>query len=49
MNTRILTCITLAIVCGGVMQPRSMASWFHAMSVAMEQWTAQHRAFVVEG
>ena len=30
------------------MQPRSMASWFHAISVAMEQWTAQHRAFVVE-
>jgi len=25
-----------------------MASWFHAISVAMEQWTAQHRAFVVE-
>jgi len=30
------------------MQPRSVASWFHAISVAMEQWTAQHRAFVVE-
>ena len=27
---------------------RSVASWFHAISVAMEQWTAQHRAFVVE-
>jgi len=25
-----------------------VASWFHAISVAMEQWTAQHRAFVVE-
>ena len=30
------------------MQPRSVASWFHAISVAMEQWTAQHHAFVVE-
>jgi len=30
------------------MQPRSVASWFHAISVAMEQCTAQHRAFVVE-
>ena len=30
------------------MQPRSVASWFHATSVAMEQWTAQHLAFVVE-
>jgi len=30
------------------MQPRSVASWFHAISVAMEQWTAQHCAFVVE-
>jgi len=38
----------LAIVWGGVMQLRSVASWFHAISVAMEQWTAQHRAFVVE-
>jgi len=25
-----------------------VAGWFHAISVAMEQWTAQHRAFVVE-
>ena len=25
-----------------------MTSWFHAISVAMEQRTAQHRAFVVE-
>jgi transposase-like protein len=25
-----------------------VASWFHAISVTMEQWTAQHRAFVVE-
>jgi len=33
---------------GGVMQPRSVAGWFHAISVAMEQWTTQHRAFVVE-
>jgi len=30
------------------MQPRSVASWFHAISVAMEQWTTQHRACVVE-
>jgi hypothetical protein len=30
------------------MQPMSVASWFHAISLAMEQWTAQHRAFVVE-
>jgi len=30
------------------MQPRSVASWFHAISVAMEQWTVQHHAFVVE-
>jgi len=30
------------------MQPRSVVSWFHAISVAMEQWAAQHRAFVVE-
>jgi len=25
-----------------------VASWFHAISVAMAQWTVQHRAFVVE-
>ena len=30
------------------MQPRSVASWFQAISVAMEQQMAQHRAFVVE-
>jgi len=30
------------------MQPRSVASWFHAISVAMQQWTVQHCAFVVE-
>ena len=30
------------------MQPRSVASWFHAVSVVIEQWTAQHRVFVVE-
>jgi len=30
------------------MQPRSVASWFHAISVAKEQWMAQHHAFVVE-
>ena len=30
------------------MQPRSVASWFHASSVAMEQCTAQYRAFVIE-
>jgi len=29
------------------MQPRSADSWLHAISVAMEQWTAQHCAFVV--
>jgi hypothetical protein len=29
------------------MQPRSVASWFHPVSVAMEQWTAQHCVFVV--
>jgi hypothetical protein len=26
----------------------SVAGWFHAISVAMKQWTAQHSAFVVE-
>jgi len=30
------------------MQPRSVGSWLLAISVAMEQWTAQHRAFIVE-
>ena len=30
------------------MQPRSVASWFHAISVAMEQRTMKHRSFVVE-
>ena len=30
------------------MQPRSAGSWLQAISVAMEQWTAQRRAFVVE-
>ena len=30
------------------MQRRSAGSWLHAISVAMEQWTEQHRAFVVE-
>jgi len=30
------------------MQLRPVANWFHAISVAIEQWTAQHRAFVVE-
>ena len=45
---RLLSPIILAIVWGGVMQPRSVASWFHAISVAMEQWTLQHCAFVVE-
>ena len=30
------------------MQPSSMDSWLRAISVAVEQWTAQHRAFVVE-
>ena len=30
------------------MQPRSVASWFLAISVAIEQWTVHHHAFVVE-
>jgi len=30
------------------MQPMSAGRWLHAISVAIEQWTAQHRAFVVE-
>jgi len=30
------------------MEPRSMAIWFHAISVAMEQWTTQQRAIFVE-
>jgi len=30
------------------MQQRSVSSSLHAISVAMEQWTAQHGAFVVE-
>jgi hypothetical protein len=30
------------------MQPRSVGSWLHAISVAMEQWTTQHHAFIVE-
>jgi len=33
---------------GWVMQPRSVASWFYAISLAMEQWTTQHHAFIVE-
>jgi len=41
-------CIGNCVVWCGVMQPRSVASWFHAISVAMEQWTAQNRAFAVE-
>jgi hypothetical protein len=45
---RFLSPVILGIVWDGVMQPRSVASWFHAISVAMEQWTAQHRAFTVE-
>jgi hypothetical protein len=47
-TSRFLSSVILAIVWGGVMQPRSAGSWLHAISVAMEQWTAQHRAFVVE-
>jgi len=31
------------------MQSRSVANWFHAILVAMEQWTAQRCCFVVEG
>ena len=31
-----------------LMQPRSAGSCLHAISVAMEQWTAQHHTFVVE-
>ena len=30
------------------MQPRSAGSWLHAISLAIEQWTAQRRAFLVE-
>ena len=30
------------------MQPRSVGSWLHAISAAMEQWTAQRSAFIVE-
>jgi len=45
---RYLSPVMLEIVWGGVMQPRSVASWFHAISVAMEQWIAPHCAFVVE-
>jgi len=30
------------------MQPMSVASWFNAISVAMEQCTVQYRASVVE-
>ena len=30
------------------MQTKSVGSWFHAFSVAMEQWTKQHCAFVAE-
>ena len=40
--------VILATVWAGVMLPRSVASRFHAISVAMEQWTAQHHAFIVE-
>jgi hypothetical protein len=47
-NLMVLSTVILAIVWGGVMQPRSVASWFHVTSVAMEQWTAQHHAFIVE-
>ena len=45
---RFLSPVILATGWGGVMQPRSMVSWFHAISLAMEQWTAQHHAFIVE-
>ena len=45
---RFISPVSLATVWGGVMRPRSVASWFHAISVAMEQWTSQHGAFVVE-
>ena len=38
----------MAIVWGGVMQPRSVGSWLHAISVAMEQWTTQHCAFLLK-
>ena len=30
------------------MQPRSVGSWLHAISAAMEQWTAQCGVFVFE-
>jgi len=45
---RFLSPVILAIMWGGIMQPRSVANWFHAISVAMEQWTTQHHAFVIE-
>ena len=45
---RFLSSVILAIVWGGVMQPRSAGSWLHAISVAMEQWTGQHPAFVLD-
>ena len=45
---RFLSPVILATVWGGVRQPRSVTSWFHAISVAMEQYTAQHCAFIVE-
>ena len=45
---RFLSPVILAIIRSGLMQPRSVVSWFHAISVAMEQWTTQHRAFTIE-
>ena len=47
-NLTVLSPVILATVWGGVMQTRSVASWFHAISVAIQQRTAQHRAFVAE-
>jgi hypothetical protein len=47
-NLMVLNPVMLAILWDGVMQPRSVASWFHAISVAMEQCTVQHRPFIVE-
>jgi hypothetical protein len=41
---RFLIPVILEIMWGGIMLPRSVASWFHAMG----HWTMQHHAFVVE-
>ena len=40
-----LSLVILAIMLGRVTHPRSVASWFHAISVAMEQRIARHCVF----